>query len=159
MITSQRSSMESPYGFDTSYKRSITSDGASDSAFGNHGNLVLGRVLEELKSAQHEFGGDDNAVADAWNALGLVRVHMQRDTKGAIACHEEALRIFIKNGQRLEEAFTLNDLAYCYEQLGEPSTAIHFYEDALRIFVEEKLSEHHPKVLSTYRALCRMGRR
>jgi len=68
------------------------------------GNPVLGRVLSDLRTAQHEYGSCHDTVAEAWNALGLVHVHMRRDTEAAKVCHQEALRIFSKNSQHEEAA-------------------------------------------------------
>ena len=123
------------------------------------GNLVLQRVVHDLKSAKIKFGDNHNSVADAWNALGLVRVHMQRDVKEALVCHQEAYQIFIQNGQKEGIAFTLNDLAYCYELLGNHNKALSLHHEALSIFEETKMSEFHPKVVSTRAAISRIQRR
>jgi len=123
------------------------------------GNPVLCRVVHDLKSAQMKLGDNHNLVADAWNALGLVRVHTQRDVQEAMVCHQEAYRIFIHNGQKEGIAFTLNDLAYCYELLGDHNKALSLHHEALSIFEETKMSEFHPKVVSTRAAISRIQRR
>jgi tetratricopeptide (TPR) repeat protein len=122
------------------------------------GNPVLRRVMSDLRTAQHEYGNYHNSVAEAWNALGLVRVHMQRDAKGAKMCHEEALRIYVSNKEHVETAITLNDLGYCHEQLGEHNQALQRYEEALTILSSLKLDESHPRMISTRRAVYRVRR-
>jgi tetratricopeptide (TPR) repeat protein len=129
---------------------------ASDRALGNP---VLQRVLHDLKSAKNTFGDNHNSVADAWNALGLVRVHTQRDVEEAVVCHQEAYRIFIQNGEKEGIAFTLNDLAYCYELLGKHNKALSLHHEALSTFEETNVSEFHPKVVSTHAAISRIQRR
>jgi tetratricopeptide (TPR) repeat protein len=121
-------------------------------------NSVLHRVVTDLRTAQHEFGSNHNSVAEAWNALGLVRIHMQRDVEAAQVCHEEALRIYSENLQQTDTALTLNDLGYCHEQQGNPSVALDHYEKALRILSNMELDESHPRVISTHRAVSRIRR-
>ena len=124
----------------------------------DNGNPVLRRVMSDLRTAQHEFGKSHNTVAEAWNALGLVRVHTQRDAQAAKMCHAEALRIYASNEEHVQTAITLNDLGYCHEQLGEHSQALERYEEALKILSNLKLDESHPRMISTRRAVCRVRR-
>lgn len=134
---------------------------ANEEALGDSsadGNPVFRRVVSDLRTAQHEFGSNHNSVAEAWNALGLVRVHMQRDAKAAQLCHEEALRIYSKNFQHAEMAVTLNDLGFCHEQQGNHTDALELYEDAMRILFELDLGESHPRVIATQRAVSRIRR-
>lgn len=121
-------------------------------------NPVLREILLDLKRSQQEFGYSHEKVAEAWNALGLIRVHMQRDAKKAKQCHENALRIFQDNFMPAETAITLNDLGYCYEQLSEQDSALKIYREALRIMKELKIAENHPRMMSTQRAVCRLQR-
>lgn len=121
-------------------------------------NPVLMEILLDLERSQQEFGYSHEKVAEAWNALGLIRVHMQRDAKKAKQCHENALRIFQLNCMSAETAITLNDLGYCYEQLGDQDSALNVYREAFRIMKELKMAENHPRMLSTQRAVCRLQR-
>jgi tetratricopeptide (TPR) repeat protein len=121
-------------------------------------NLSLREILLDLERSQQEFGYSHEKVAEAWNALGLIRVHMQRDAKKAKQCHENALRIFQCNFMPAETAITLNDLGYCYEQLSEQDRALEVYREALHIMEELKIAENHPRMLSTQRAVCRLQR-
>ncbi len=130
----------------------------ADSAESSEGNPVLHRVIVDLRTALHEFGNNHNSVAEAWNALGLVRVHMQRDAEAARICHEEALRIYIKNQEDIETAVTLNDLGYCHEQLGEQEKALKLYEEALSLLAKVNVDESHPRMISTRRAVHRIRR-
>jgi tetratricopeptide (TPR) repeat protein len=158
---------------------------------------VLQRVVSELQWAQKEHGFHHPKVAEAWSALGLVKIHMQRDPAQALMCHEHALRIFReldqKSTQTQEEqqdddepqsdtadatttttttsssssnattyatatAITLNDVAYCHEQLQQTEQALQFYQESLRIMQQQGVSQYHPHMVSTTRALFRLGR-
>jgi tetratricopeptide (TPR) repeat protein len=121
-------------------------------------NPVLRGILLDLERSQQEFGYTHEKVAEAWNALGLIRVHMQRDAKKAKQCHDNALRIFQDNFMPTETAITLNDLGYCYEQLSQQDRALKVYREALRIMKELNIAENHPRMLSTQRAVCRLQR-
>ena len=122
-------------------------------------NPVLKQILHDLRDAQLRFGKHHQKCADAWNALGLIRVHMQQDAEAAKKCHEYALTIFRERQLAKETATTLNDLGYCYERLNLPEAALQNYQDSLRILESEKLPESHPQVLSTRRAVSRILRR
>jgi tetratricopeptide (TPR) repeat protein len=121
-------------------------------------NPVLKQVLHDLRRAQMQFGTQHQKSADAWNALGLVRVHMQRDAEAARKCHEYALTIFREKLMAKETATTLNDLGYCCERLNLREAALKNYEESLKILETENLPESHPQVLSTRRAVSRMTR-
>jgi len=151
----------SPYEMTTRYRLCVHDQEVprKDVSTRSSTNPVLHRVLEELESAKDRHGIEHNAVADAWNALGLIRVHMQRDITGALVCHEEAYAIYLRNEEKLETAFTLSDLAYCHEQLGQQNKALSLYQEALSMIVEEKISEFHPKVSSITQAIARIQRR
>eukprot|EP00536_Pseudo-nitzschia_multiseries_P011618 jgi/Psemu1/206372/e_gw1.406.38.1 len=122
-------------------------------------NPVLKQVLHDLRDAQLRFGSAHQKCADAWNALGLIRVHMQRDAEAARKCHEYALEIFRQRQLAKETATTLNDLGYCFERLNLPEIALKKYQECLLILQSENFSECHPQLLSTKRALSRMQRR
>mmetsp|Transcript_3995 Transcript_3995/g.9520 ORF Transcript_3995/g.9520 Transcript_3995/m.9520 type:complete len:166 (-) Transcript_3995:74-571(-) len=121
-------------------------------------NPVLKQVLSDLRRAQMQFGIHHQKCADAWNALGLIRVHMQRDAKAAKSCHEFALTIFREKEMPEETATTLNDLGYCCERLDLPEAALKHYEEALELLEKQNLPETHPQVMSTRRAVSRMTR-
>ncbi|MGK3736337.1 MAG: tetratricopeptide (TPR) repeat protein [Bacillariaceae sp.] len=122
-------------------------------------NLVLKQILNDVRDAQTRYGRDHEKVADSYNALGLIRVHMQRDPEAARRCHEYALTIFREKQLEKQVATTLNDIAYCYERLNLPCVALQHYEDSLRIFESEMISENNPQMISTRRAILRMQRR
>merc|ERR1719223_2320757 len=116
-------------------------------------NPVLKQVLHDLRRAQMQFGTHHQKSADAWNALGLIRVHMQRDAEGAKQCHEYALTIFKEQRMPEQTATTLNDLGYCCERLDLPEAALKNYKESLQILETENFPESHPQVLSTRRAV------
>jgi len=122
-------------------------------------NPVLKQVLHDLRHAQMQFGTNHQNCAGAWNAIGLIRVHMQRDAEAARKCHEYALTIFREKQMAKETATTLNDLGYCCEQLDLPEAALKNYQESLQILEIENCSESHPQVLSTRRAVSRMLRK
>mmetsp|Transcript_24585 Transcript_24585/g.67859 ORF Transcript_24585/g.67859 Transcript_24585/m.67859 type:complete len:169 (-) Transcript_24585:1535-2041(-) len=122
-------------------------------------NPVLKQVLHDLRDAQLRFGSSHQKCADAWNALGLIRVHMQCDAEAARRCHEYALKIFRQQQLAKETATTLNDLGYCFERLNLPEIALNNYQECLRILESENFPENHPQLLSTRRAVSRMQRR
>lgn len=122
-------------------------------------NPVLKQVLHDLRKAQMQFGTHHQKSADAWNALGLVRIHMQRDAVAARKCHEFALTIFRDQQMAEETATTLNDLGYCCERLDLPEAALKNYEESLLILENLNFPETHPQVLSTKRAVSRMTRK
>ena len=121
-------------------------------------NPVLKQVLSDLRRAQMQFGIHHQKCADVWNALGLIRVHMQRNAEAAKTCHEFALTIFREKSMAAETATTLNDLGYCCERLDLPEAALKHYEESLEILESQNLPETHPQIMSTRRAVSRMTR-
>jgi tetratricopeptide (TPR) repeat protein len=121
-------------------------------------NPVLKRVLQELEDNQNAHGTVHPKVAETWNALGLIRVHAERNAVEARKCHECALAIFKELNLAMETSITLNDLGYCCERLNQRDMALRNYQDALRILESEKLPENHPRVISTRRAVTRILR-
>lgn len=122
---------------------------------------VLGPVLSDLERLREELGPDDVKVAETWASLGLIRMHMQRITPAAIKCHEEALRIYRKNGSPpMQVSITLNDLAACYERVGDMERALSTYQEALdTIQTASEVSPTHRIVQSITRSLARLQRR
>jgi tetratricopeptide (TPR) repeat protein len=143
-------------------------------------NPVLKQVLNDLKQAEQTYGSNHYIVVDSWNALGLIRIHMQRDVIGARKCHQHALNIIFlhtqnnptkssplssssssssstpsSNSLSRQTATTLTDLAYCDERLKRYDIALANYQKALEILTKE-LSENHPQVISTRRAVTRL---
>jgi tetratricopeptide (TPR) repeat protein len=123
------------------------------------GNPVYNQVMQDLRKARRTYGDNHSKVAEAWNALGLVRIHMQRDVEGAQCCHQQALRIFQDLQMKKETAITLVDLGYCCERMGQRDNAMQKYQQALEILDAEQHPESHPQVISTKRAISRMLRR
>jgi tetratricopeptide (TPR) repeat protein len=130
---------------------------------GDTGNPALNRVLSELKSFQKrdlEHCEESLDLAETWNALGLIRLHMQRDAEEARKCHEEALRIYRKcDEDRVSVAVTLNDLGNCYEQLHQSSRALDSYNEALRLLKEQKMAGDHVRMQATLRSISRLSRK
>ena len=120
------------------------------------GNVVVGKVLNELNRLRADVGDSDVKTAEAWISLGLIRLHMQQDPSEAKSCFEEALRILKKNKNQALIAVTLNDLGICLERLQERSEACEAYKTAYEILKAENFSESHPRVLSTQRSLSRL---
>ena len=126
--------------------------------------IMLNSVLQELERCQKQ--GDVVQTAESWNALGLVRLHTQRNFEGAIECHETALRLLesfqssstSSASSSLELAVTLNDLGYCHERLSHPQQALECYGRAFEILQHSGMKESHPRFLSVQRALARLNR-
>lgn len=121
--------------------------------------VVLKTVLEDLRRYTDELGSDHIKVADAWNALGLIRLHMQGDTLSAVECHEEALRIY-RSGptEGMQVAVTLNDLGACYERAQDVERALEVYQEALSLMKEAEVSRKNRILASTERAVARLLR-
>ena len=95
--------------------------------------VVLPEALRELQRLTIEHGPWHDSVAEAWNSLGLIRLHMQRDASAALECHQRALEIYDANqtAASLQVAIALNDCAMCYERLDDRIAALSLYEQAL----------------------------
>ena len=124
-----------------------------------YNNSVLKQILNDVQDAQTRYGRDHEKVAVSYSALGLIRLHMQRDPEAARRCHEYALTIFREKRLAKQIATTLNDIAFCYERLNLPDVALQHYGHSLRIFESERISEDNPQLISTRRAILRMQRR
>lgn len=72
---------------------SISVDSSSSSSRGPI-IVVLEEVLRDLSQQISELGPNHLSVAETWNTLGLIRLHMQRDVRAALQCHQRALQIY-----------------------------------------------------------------
>ena len=133
---------------------------------GDTGNPVLDKVLSDLKALQKrdfEQCEESADLAEMWNALGLIRLYMQRDAEEAVKCHEEALRIYRKKCHeevdRIAIAVTLNDLASCYEQLHQSGRALDYYSKALQLLKEQEMADSHVHMQKTLRSISRLSRK
>lgn len=97
-------------------------------------------------------------IAETWNSLGLMRLHMQKDIQAAKDCHQEALKIIEGTKFRMELSVTLHDLGYCYERLNQQEEALKNYKLALRVLEEEHISKEHPRMIAVQRAVDRISR-
>eukprot|EP00542_Grammatophora_oceanica_P021442 CAMPEP_0194048030 /NCGR_PEP_ID=MMETSP0009_2-20130614/26617_1 /TAXON_ID=210454 /ORGANISM="Grammatophora oceanica, Strain CCMP 410" /LENGTH=152 /DNA_ID=CAMNT_0038693823 /DNA_START=210 /DNA_END=668 /DNA_ORIENTATION=+ len=128
------------------------------------GGGVLQAVLQDLetyKKGGHEHSAQQpTKVAETYNSLGLIKLHMQKDPQGAKECHEEALRILqedmtVYNPKTI--AVTLNDLGFCCERLEQRQEAQRLYERSKRILRDEVLLDaSHPRMIAMERALDRV---
>lgn len=152
----------------------------------NQGDLPVGleQVLRDLKVLSSEFGHNHLKVAETWNTLGLIRLHMQKDACSSIRCHEEALRIYrlrlsvmpansdpceddddydvehsVRSMQqcRIDVAVTLADLGRCHERLDDFDRALRLYKEALVYAASAATGKH--AFVSAERAIARLTRR
>ena len=122
--------------------------------------VVLRKILNELDSCTREHGPEHSKVADAWNALGLIRLHMQNNAVAAIKCHQQALRIYRLNESELsvQVATALNDLGSCYERVNERGHALEVYEVALTSLSAAEVSDVCQVKATSKRAVARLQR-
>ena len=121
-------------------------------------NVVLRQVLDDLHRYRRDLGETHEKVAETWNSLGLIRLHMQRDPEAALGCHQEALKIFRKKKASMAMAITLNDLGYCYERLNQNEPALEIYKEAVELLKKLKIGQSHPRMTSTQRSINRLMR-
>jgi tetratricopeptide (TPR) repeat protein len=121
-------------------------------------NVVVKQVLADLIRFREDLGETHEKVAETWNSLGLIRLHMQQDADEAKVCFEQALRIFTEHDSQSSIAITLNDLGYCHERLHQQDEAVNSYKKARELFEAQKYSESHPRMISTQRSLSRLMR-
>lgn len=146
-------------------------------------NPLLSKALHELD--QSLIAGDRQRMAQAWNSLGLVRLHTQLKPHEAIRCHRNALQLLLSSSSSpttstteedsssssgacqgacssqhlLELATTYKDLGLCYERLNDTNEAMAMYLEAQKILSTEKLLvETHPQILALKRAIDRIQR-
>lgn len=100
--------------------------------------IVLPAALDELGRLIAEHGPRHEAVAEAWTAVGLIRLHMQRDALAALKCHQHALEVYKSiYASQTKLAITLNDLGMCYERMGNRKKALDAYRGALELALAE----------------------
>ena len=116
-------------------------------------NPLLESVLFELTQA--EKAGDRTQTIEAWNALGLIRLHTQRNPSEALRCHQHALTLCT---QSMETSNTCADIGLCYERLGQDEEALKCYEKAYSLLRANNVSDAHPRVIGLKRVLARLGR-
>jgi tetratricopeptide (TPR) repeat protein len=120
---------------------------------------VLLPVIEDLCRFTDELGPNHVKVADTWNSLGLIRLHMQHNESAAIKCHQEAIKIYKMNDlSTLQLAVTLGDLGACYERVGEPEHALGIYQEALQMLEVSEVSSSHLVAQSIMRSIARLKR-
>jgi tetratricopeptide (TPR) repeat protein len=140
-------------------RRTPTPVEESDNDTGVLNPVVLEAVMGDLCRFRDELGPDHIKVADTWNSLGLIRLHMQHNGPAAIKCHQEALKIYQKNGApALLQSVTLSDLAGCYERTQEAEKALQLYQDANELLLVSETSPSHRVVQSIARAIARLKR-
>jgi tetratricopeptide (TPR) repeat protein len=120
---------------------------------------VLLPVIEDLCRLTDELGPNHVKVAETWNSLGLIRLHMQRNESAAIKCHEEAIKIYKMNEvSALQLAVALGDLGACYERTGEPEQALGIYQEASQLLGVSEISSSHRMAQSIMRSIARIKR-
>jgi tetratricopeptide (TPR) repeat protein len=119
-------------------------------------SVVLRQVMADMK--RHRLAGASHKVAETYNSLGLIRLHMECNPEAAKECHEQALRIFRQLGEGKLVAITLHDLGYCLERMGERELALQQYREAIECLQEEHLTKTHPRMIATTRAMNRVLR-
>ena len=152
------------------------------------GNPALNRVLTELWSCleeQQNVASKDGAagspatnssimsyqqrarLAKEWNALGLIRMHMQSNADEAIKCFHQALHLYSESSTQnsskpvratpgtkaFDIAITLNDLAYCYMKIEQREKAFDTYQRAYDHFKECQTDESNIHMNATLRFL------
>lgn len=132
----------------------------SDSSDDIERPLVLKQVLADLMQYTEELGPTHIKVAETWNSLGLIRLHMQHNVQAAIKCHTEALEIYmLVNAPKIDLAVTLNDLGRCYERSKDQIKALETYEQAEELVrSDSSIRKTHSVVDSLQRAVARLRR-
>jgi tetratricopeptide (TPR) repeat protein len=122
---------------------------------GEQSNHLVKAVFAKLQEAHEE--GSPEKTAEAWNALGLVRLHTRQNPEGALECHEMSLRFC--QDDPMSKAITLNDIGLCYERTMQCQKAIQIYQQALELLNDHMITEsnHHCKQ-SLERTLARLLR-
>jgi tetratricopeptide (TPR) repeat protein len=138
----------------------VHTDSSSSSSEEDEENTLLVEVLHDLEQQRHDLGDSHVQVAETWNSLGLIRLHMQHNIRDAIECHERALRIYRKQQEEAKQAMavTLHDLGYCYERLGQRDRALQQYQEAMTILKNQNYQASHPRRIATQRSMDRVLR-
>lgn len=121
-------------------------------------NHLVQNVMGDLQQAQQS--GSASRTCEAWNALGLIRLHTRRNPSGALECHEIALQLITSSNTQakcMQEATTLNDIGLCYERLEQTKEAVLAYEQAMEM-MKEGISPTHPQRMSLERTMARLSR-
>ena len=123
---------------------------------------ALEQVLADIDRLSQELGPTHTKIAETWNSLGLIRLHVQNMVSAAIKCHEEALYIYRSNSDEcsLAIAATLNDLGLCYERIEDQARALSAYEEAERILQSDDSTGSSSRCLlfSVQKAIARIRR-
>lgn len=131
----------------------------SDRDSGVNNPAVLLPVIADLFRFTDELGPNHIKVAETWNSLGLIRLHMQHNVSAAIKCHEEAIKIYKMNEvSALQLAVTLGDLGGCYERIGEPEHALVIYQEAFQLLKVSAVSPSRRVIQSITRSIARLKR-
>jgi len=142
--------------------------------------VVLEEVLRDLSQQISELGPNHLSVAETWNTLGLIRLHMQRDVLAALKCHQTALQIYQSHNNKnnnsssassssssssisssvtpLQLAVTLNDLGKCLERNDQREEALEKYLEAQRYMRQANRSHKDIVATSIDRAIARLQR-
>jgi tetratricopeptide (TPR) repeat protein len=142
-------------------------------------NPLLIGALQELDESLMD--GDHRRTTKAWNSLGLVRLHTQRNPREALRCHENALHLLESSLSSLEEcssrlveneesdetpssllvelATTYHDLGLCYERLNDTKQAMESYHKAKdELSKEMELMDTYPQTRTLNRSIERLQR-
>lgn len=114
-------------------------------------NHLVQAVLDDLQQAQES--GSISETCEAWNALGLIRLHTRQNPEGALECHEMALRLLGKESDCMR-AVTLSDIGLCYERMEETKQAVLAYQQSMDLMK----ATNHPRKLSLERTMARLSR-
>ncbi|CAJ1954937.1 unnamed protein product [Cylindrotheca closterium] len=119
-------------------------------------NHLVQNILDDLQHAQES--GSLCQLCEAWNALGLIRLHTRRNPAGALECHALALRLIACNGDEdcMKKATTLSDMGLCYERLQQTKEAVLAYKQAMDLM--KGTSSSHPQKMSLERTMARLTR-
>lgn len=118
-------------------------------------NHLVKSAMEALDGACKERS--QTKAAEAWNALGLIRLFTWHDPEGALECHKTSLFL---HDDPLKQAITLNDIGMCYERTRQCKNAMQSYRHALDLLEDQVIESKHLHVCkeSLERTLARLLR-
>ncbi|MDW8465537.1 MAG: tetratricopeptide repeat-containing sensor histidine kinase [Chloroherpetonaceae bacterium] len=87
-------------------------------------------LLEALKS--YERLGDKTGMSKAWYYIALVH-YTNESYQDALTANQQAARLMQETGNRRSTSIILNNLALCYDALGQADTAISIWKQALSL--------------------------
>jgi tetratricopeptide (TPR) repeat protein len=104
-----------------------------------HAHALLGNYEEAIVYCERSLSmmrevGERRGESAVWDSLGFIH-HRRGDFRQAIACYERALHL-TRDGDRFNQADTLNNLGDIYLSAGDPAAARKAWSRALRIFDE-----------------------